>query len=110
MDGFINYLNVPARPIGQSSGRDTLYFNPVLQGKDFVFDANDIFGLGQELDAAGPTSKWDYDIDVNNYLESVFTIWYAYTGPVIPSEFITVFLNGSQVAFTVTALGVTPAP
>ncbi|MCE5294940.1 MAG: hypothetical protein LLF94_10065 [Chlamydiales bacterium] len=112
------YVTFNGRSRGQKCGRDLLYFNPVLSKGSRsapIFDANDIYGLGPVVANATANSKFDHDIVIENYLETRFTVWFAVTGPVLPDEPITSQLladygsNGSQISFTITENGATPA-
>ncbi|QKF94459.1 tail specific protease [Fadolivirus algeromassiliense] len=111
--GNFSYVTIPRRPRGQRQGRDNLYFNPVLRRgsrQSPIFDINDPFGLGLEVAGANASSKWNIDIDLKNYMEVSFNIWWTVTGPVVDEEPITGAYNGSQIRFTVAETGTTPAP
>lgn len=117
-DNFDIY-SLRGRSRGQLNGRDYLYMNPALNlaNPDSPnFDVNDPFGLGQEAVNPPLGSKWDHDIDLDNYMEASFNIWYAVTGPILEDEPITSELfdflgsNGSQVHFTAAKRGKVPAP
>ena len=117
-DNF-DFFSMRGRSRGQLNGRDYIYMNPALNpaGADSPnFDVNDPFGLGQEVFNPALGSKWDHDIDLDNYMEASFNIWYAVTGPILQDEPITSELfdllgsNGSQVHFTAAKRGKVPAP
>lgn len=116
--GNYSYVTVPRRPRGQKQGRDILYFNPVLRRGNRaspIFDINDPYGLGPIVRDATTSSKWNIDIDLKNYMEVSYNIWFAITGPVLPEEPVTGQLvdqgypnNGSQIRFTVAETGQVP--
>lgn len=111
--GNFSYVSSRGRTRGQKQGRDLLYFNPTLRrgSRDApIFDINDPFGLGPEVASASSSSKWNIDIDLKNYMEISYNIWWAVTGPILPDEPITTEFNGSQIHFTVAKTGTTPSP
>jgi len=96
-----------------ANGAATLYWNPWWVGGT-EFDLNDPFGL--RFVAWDPT--FDYDIDLQNYLDPVSArnVFFTITGPVMPTEPITGLLtdwgypsNGSQVVFRAGAFATPPA-
>lgn len=121
-DDDYRYEATRGRSFGQNAGRDLIYFNPTLpisRGtiQSPIFDPNDPYGLGPLVATANASSKFNIDIDIANYLEVRFTVWWAVTGPVLPDEPVTSTLedagygsNGSQLSFTVTVNGEVPPP
>lgn len=116
-DDNFTFITLRGRTQGQAQAQDELYMNPRLNPGSAalpIFDVNDPYGLGQEVLAPAAGSKWDYDIDVNNYLETAYNIWFAITGPVLESEPLTGELdsylgsNGSQAHFVAAKAGTTP--
>ena len=116
--GDFAYILRRGRGRGQMQPRSLLYFNPVLRPGDRlrpIFNVNDPFGLWEEVVNAEEGSKWDYDIDIQNYLEIAYNIYFAVTGPILEDQPITSEIgayygsNGSQIRFTVSPIGVTPA-
>ena len=116
--GDFNYIRQRQRMRGQFAPRSLLYFNPVLRSGSRdrpIFNVNDPFGLWEEVVNAEEGSKWDYDIDIENYLEIAYNIYFAVTGSILEDQPITSELldlygsNGSQVRFTVSPIGTVPA-
>lgn len=100
--------------------RALVYHNPFVQGGNIRFPAvniNDPFGLGQmEFN-----SKFDYDIDIKNYLcpNKTYSLFFTVTGPTNPDEPLSEILttlglgypsNGTEVVFQANPWGVFPAP
>ena len=95
-----------------------IYHNPVLVAGNIRFpvvNINDPYHLGD----MEYNNYYDYDIDLQNYLDKhkAYNLFFAVTGPTVPSEPITELLvdngypnNGSIVKFTVSKFGVFPDP
>lgn len=93
-----------------ANGNTNIYHNPYQTGAGPAFgeaNLNDPFGLG--LIDLFMDEKFDYDIDINNYLEpgTVHNVYWTVTGPELKNEPVTSQLvnngypsNGSQIHFT----------
>ncbi|QKF93492.1 tail specific protease [Fadolivirus algeromassiliense] len=97
-----------------------VYHNPYVVGGNLRFpevNLNDPFGLGE----MAYDEKFNYDIDIKNYLckDKTYSLFFTVTGPTNPDEPLSEILtdlelgypsNGTQVVFKVNTWGVFPEP